>query len=249
MKKKNTILYILAFAIGVTVLAVSMIMLSAGKSRNNADTAGGSNVRQVTAAEFDTIAAQENAFVLDVHTPEQTHIPGTDAFIPFDDIAGHASELPADKSMPILVYCRSGSMSKTASEELVRMGYTDVYDLIGGTDVYKTSASQVSVSPERTDLGTVMYGDVPTTQLTMTNYSPDTITVTRVSTSCGCTTASMEEKTLEPYSSAIVDVVFNPAVHGDDTDLGELTRTIYIDTDHPDYPQVTAALTANVVKE
>jgi hypothetical protein len=47
----------------------------------------------------------------------------------------------------------------------------------------------------------------------------------------------------------MISVSFDPAVHKDDTDLGELTRTIYIDTDNPNFPKLTSTITANVIKE
>lgn len=249
MNKKNGIVFIIAGVVVVFVLAGAFV-LNSGKTQGNVSVESGeTSVSLLSPEEFRVLAAKEDLFVLDVHTPRQTHIPGTDAFIPYDNLSGYISELPQDKTTPILVYCRSGSMSKSASDELVTMGYTRVFDLAGGTDAYKRTVQDVSVTPFTIGLGTVIYGDVPTTEFTLTNYTPEMLTVTRVSTSCGCTTATMDQKSLEPFSTAVVHVAFNPAVHGDDTDLGQLTRTIYIDTDNPDFPQVTASITANVVKE
>lgn len=93
----------------------------------------------VTPAVFSKLAKDENNFLLDVHVPEQTHIPGTDQFIPFDEIAENLGQLPADKNTNILVYCRSGNMSKIASEKISELGYANVYDLKGGIDGYRES--------------------------------------------------------------------------------------------------------------
>lgn len=198
---------------------------------------------------FATLAKDKNAFLVDVHTPEQTHIPGTDAIIPFDQIQDNKDTLPTDKSTPILVYCRSGSMSAKAVTEIVALGYTAVYDLEGGTNAYKESNVSVSLTPDTKMLGTVVYGDVATTTFTLTNYTPLPLKITRVSTSCGCTKASVEKEELEAYESITVNVSFDPAVHKDDTDLGELTRTIYIETDNPNYSDLETTITANVIKE
>lgn len=203
----------------------------------------------VNALEFDDLAEKDDAFVLDVHTPEQTHIPGTDAFIPYNEIEKNINKLPEDKNTPILVYCRSGSMSKTASNELIKLGYTEVYDLAGGINAYKESHVKVEISPSSIDLGTVIYGDVPTVNFTLTNFSPAPLVITKVTTSCSCTSAEVARKNLEPYETTEIKVSFNPAVHKDDTDLGELTRTIYIDTDNPNFKQVTTEITANVIKK
>ncbi|MHB8096656.1 MAG: rhodanese-like domain-containing protein, partial [Erysipelotrichaceae bacterium] len=43
------------------------------------------------------------------------------------------SELP-DKDAVILIYCRSGKRSKEASDKLVELGYTNIYDFGGIID-------------------------------------------------------------------------------------------------------------------
>lgn len=107
------------------------------REKQNTPTISENKYKTISADEFSQLARDESSFVLDVHTPEQEHIPSTDAFIPYDDIENNLNKLPKDKSTPILVYCRSGSMSKFAAEDLVRLGYTKVYDLDGGINAYK----------------------------------------------------------------------------------------------------------------
>lgn len=205
-------------------------------------------VQLVDATTFSKLI-EEGGFLLDVHTPEQVHIPGTDAFIPYDAIAENKDQLPDDKDASILAYCRSGSMSKSASAEIAELGYTKVYDLDGGINAYKEHNNEVVIKPNNRDLGTVIYGDVPTTTFTLTNFTPLPLKITRVSTSCGCTSAEVSEKELGAYESTTVEVSFDPAVHKDDSDLGKLTRTIYVDTDNPNFPQLTSTITAMVVKK
>lgn len=206
-------------------------------------------VNLVSPQEFAKLAENKDAFVIDVHTPEQTHIPGTDAFIPYTEINKRASQLPEDKSTPILVYCRSGSMSAQASKEIAKLGYTNVYDLEGGTNAYKEQQVSVQLWPKKQELGTVIYGDVATTSFTLTNYTPLPLKITRVSTSCGCTKASVEKEELGAYESTTIHVSFDPAVHKDDSDLGQLTRTIYVETDNPNYSDLETMITANVIKK
>jgi len=80
--------------------------------------------------------------LVDVHVPQQTHIEGTDAVIPYNQIAENLSELPSDKNAKIVLYCRSGSMSKEAADLLTRMGYTNVYHLEGGIQAYQEYLNQ-----------------------------------------------------------------------------------------------------------
>lgn len=246
-KQNNNRNYLLIGVIALACIGLVFGYFNLNDKSNNDRTSEG--YKTIDSEEFNQIAKSQDAFLLDVHIPEQAHIPGTDAFIPYNEIDKNLDQLPKDKNTPILVYCRSGSMSKIASDDLINLGYKNVYDLSGGTDLYKNSNQIVEVSPKTSDLGTVIYGEIPTTTLTFTNYTSDSIEITRVSTSCECTSAEVAKTELAPYESTEVEVSFNPAIHGDDTDLGDITRTIYLDTDSKDYPQVTANITANVIRE
>lgn len=64
---------------------------------------------------------------------------GTTAAIPFDQLAARADELPSDRSAPLAVYCRTGTMSETAVDALLRMGYVDVVELRGGMQAWTAS--------------------------------------------------------------------------------------------------------------
>jgi phage shock protein E len=67
--------------------------------------------------------------VLDVRTPaefEGGHVPGA-LNIPHDQVAARSAELGA-RDKPVLLYCRSGRRSGLAAAELVKQGFTAVYD-------------------------------------------------------------------------------------------------------------------------
>ena len=74
--------------------------------------------------------------ILDVRTPEEfadRHIPNA-INIPNEVIGTEElAELP-EKEQLILVYCRSGNRSKQASEKLVALGYTNIYEFGGIND-------------------------------------------------------------------------------------------------------------------
>ncbi|NCO04684.1 MAG: rhodanese-like domain-containing protein [Candidatus Magasanikbacteria bacterium] len=84
---------------------------------------------------FDEMLARKDFVLIDVHIPEQVHIEGTDAVIPYNSILEN-SLLPKDKNAKIVLYCRSGSMSVVAARSLVDAGYTNIYDLAGGKNAY-----------------------------------------------------------------------------------------------------------------
>jgi len=80
--------------------------------------------------------ADKNIVLLDVRTAEEyaeKHIPGS-LLIPLDVIETTVTQKIADQKTTIFVYCRSGRRSVTAAESLVKLGYTDVYNLGGIMD-------------------------------------------------------------------------------------------------------------------
>lgn len=66
------------------------------------------------------------AVLLDVRTEEEWqegHIRGA-RLVPWQTLTASSSGLPADKSTPIVAYCRSGSRSQLAVQKLRGLGYT-----------------------------------------------------------------------------------------------------------------------------
>lgn len=86
------------------------------------------------------------AVVVNVHVPYEGEIPGTDVFVPFDEIAS-SDELPEDRERPLLLYCRTGSMSASAAADLVDAGYGDVTHLEGGMAAWRADGQTVEVDP------------------------------------------------------------------------------------------------------
>lgn len=100
-------------------------------------------VKHIGPDELSAMLTMKDFKLIDVHIPEQEHIPGTDELIPFNTVTNSQSKLPQDKDAKIVLYCRSGSMSRRASEDLIKMGYTNVYNLAGGLNAWKQSGYDV----------------------------------------------------------------------------------------------------------
>lgn len=92
--------------------------------------------------DFASALGDPDVFVVNVHVPYDGEVPGTDAFIPYDRIVGSA-ELPTDLNVRILLYCRSGSMSRVAGSDLVRTGHTNVAELAGGMDAWSAAGLEM----------------------------------------------------------------------------------------------------------
>ena len=77
---------------------------------------------------------QQDVIVLDVREQEEYdsgHIPGA-VLLPVNAIAeDSAAAVIPEKDSVVLVYCRSGNRSKTASKGLAELGYTQVYEFGG----------------------------------------------------------------------------------------------------------------------
>jgi hypothetical protein len=116
--------------------------------------------------------------------------------------------------------------------------------------VHTIEGPDIKVEPDTYDLGIVVYGDVPERIFKISNLGNKPLEILKLSTSCGCTKASMaeEDKIISPGETADMLVTFDPAVHGDDSDLGDLVRVIYIKTNDLDNSEVEVEITANVVK-
>ena len=93
--------------------------------------------QQITAQEAKTIMDTEKDYIIiDARTEEEFaggHIANA-ILIPEYEIAERAEKELPDKNQLILVYCRSGRRSKIASEELVKLGYTNVKEFGGIID-------------------------------------------------------------------------------------------------------------------
>lgn len=89
--------------------------------------------------------SEPSAVLVNVHIPYEGHIDDTDAFVPFDEI-GTWDGLPADRTAPIALYCRSGNMSAQATATLIDIGFTNIVDLDGGMNAWAAAGNQLRTS-------------------------------------------------------------------------------------------------------
>lgn len=132
--------------VGMLVLAIAAIVYIAfatpgmdhSATMSNNDMPSHGSHRLLDPERFAAAMAEPGALVINVHVPaDEVLLNGTDLTIRFDDI--DPALLPADRSTPLAVYCRSGTMSATAVTNLIELGFTDIVELDGGTQAWTDS--------------------------------------------------------------------------------------------------------------
>jgi rhodanese-related sulfurtransferase len=121
--------------LAVVIAACSQVQIPASSQNSNGYT-------DINAEQLVAMLENKDFTLVNTHIPYDGEIPQTDLFIPFDKIEDHLGELP-DKDAPIVLYCRSGSMSTTAAETLASLGYINVFELDGGMRAWKAAGSEL----------------------------------------------------------------------------------------------------------
>lgn len=96
-------------------------------------------LRMITATELKNIMQRKDIVLVDVHTPEQRHIKGTDLFIPYNEIEKYTDRLPQDKNTALYLYCEGGPMGNAAARSLHELGYTNLNNLEGGAQAWRAA--------------------------------------------------------------------------------------------------------------
>jgi len=116
------------------ILLIIVATLLASCSSAGAEVNTLTKVNTLTSQEaYELVTGDTEIIILDVRSEEEFrsgHIAYSIS-LPVDEISERAEAMLPDKDAMILVICRSGVRSQVASQELVDLGFTNVYD-IGG---------------------------------------------------------------------------------------------------------------------
>jgi rhodanese-related sulfurtransferase len=103
----------------------------------------GGTYHNISAGELNAMLGNKDFILINVHIPFDGNIAGTDKSIPYDEISQDLSLLPADKNAKIVLYCRSGHMSAIAAQVLVKLGYTNIWNLDGGMQAWQQAGYEI----------------------------------------------------------------------------------------------------------
>lgn len=89
-------------------------------------------------------AHEEGAFLLDIRTPDEFQLDTIEGAvnIPLDTLRDHLKELPTDRK--IVVFCGVGLRAHVACRILMQHGFSEVYNLSGGTKTYNAAIQKQS---------------------------------------------------------------------------------------------------------
>lgn len=124
----------------VIPLLFALTMLFAGCSTGG----NGDSYQQISQEKAKEMMDTQEVVVLDVREQDEYdsgHIPGA-VLLPVGTINEEtATAVIPEKDDTILVYCRSGNRSKTASAALAELGYTNIYEF-GGINTWPYEIEQ-----------------------------------------------------------------------------------------------------------
>ena len=114
----------------IVPLLVSLLLMLTGCGGG----AGDGSYQQITQEEAKEMMDTQEVIILDVREQDEYdngHIPGS-VLLPVGIIDEEtAAAVIPEKDSTVLVYCRSGNRSKTASSTLAELGYTNICEFGG----------------------------------------------------------------------------------------------------------------------
>ncbi len=116
--------------------------------------------------------------------------------------------------------------------------------MILGASALATGTVELSVDNPVFDFGTVVEGSFVIHTFVLTNTGDETLTITKVRTTCGCTTTALAKSTLDPGESVELQGIFDTTGYGGRT----VTKGIYIYVNDADIPTVTLKMTGGVIE-
>jgi hypothetical protein len=105
---------------------------------------------------------------------------------------------------------------------------------------------QIMISETTIQLGDVVNGQIIERDLRVENTGEAALTIDAVTTSCGCTQASIELTTIPPGGSGTLHIEFDSGAHGPAL-TGELIRQVFVVSNDPQQPELMVELSANIL--
>lgn len=93
------------------------------------------------------------------------------------------------------------------------------------------------------------FGDIPQQKaekvLRVKNVGAVSLEIKRVSTSCGCTKATIDKTVIEPNQGANLTITFDPTEMGE---IGPVEKVVYVRSNDPVNDEIAITIKMNVIK-
>lgn len=105
--------------------------------------------------------------------------------------------------------------------------------------------ARLAIEATEFDFGDVTLGDIVTRDLSVSNTGTSVLVIESISTSCGCTTAAIDQTKIPAGANTVLHITFDSAAHGDVT--GIYTRQVFLATNNAEQAEIIVQFTANVI--
>jgi len=107
-------------------------------------------------------------------------------------------------------------------------------------------APDLVLDQKEIDLGPVINGELRTIEIPLHNIGEKDLVIEAVTTSCGCTTATVTPTTITPGESALLVVQFDSGAHGPEEN-GPVVRQVFIASNDGDEPEIEFRFIADII--
>lgn len=104
----------------------------------------------------------------------------------------------------------------------------------------------IDLAQSQIDLGVVTNGEIPTIEIPVRNLGSGDLIIEAVTTSCGCTSASITPEVIPPGGTGTLAIQYDSGAHGPD-EVGPVMRQIFIASNDPDEPEIEFRFRAEIV--
>lgn len=120
------------------------------------------------------------------------------------------------------------------------------FNAIPAPDDQAGSNPQINITPEFFDFGEIQYGDEVTHTFKIKNSGDEVLEIIKVATSCGCTSAEVSRKKINPGEYTDLLVTYDTGAMSGPHGMGDQERIIYTKSNDPVNPLAEVMIKAYV---
>jgi hypothetical protein len=109
-----------------------------------------------------------------------------------------------------------------------------------------SSQPQIEMELEKFDFGDVVNGVIASREVTVRNTGGADLVISTVTTTCGCTTASLDQMVIPAGDESVLQINFDSGAHGPYLE-GEVLRRVILISNDPEQPEATVDFGANIL--